>query len=293
MMQTVLRQPLIQFLLIGTAVVLLDAVFIPRDDDPRRIVIDDATYAEIAGIFRDNRGRAPTEEEMEELTRVWAQNEVLYREALLLELDEGDEMIRSRMVLKLRDALFRRVAVKKPDESGLRDWFERHREQFDKPPTVDFEQFVVGDRDAEREAFEALAANLNGHPAPDQYAARVREYTRRPEMSLAAVFGDEDAAKLLAAADGAWVVVDSQTKLHLARITERHPGEPVEFEDVRTRVGELYASVEREQQMQNMLREIGKKYDIAIKLADTPASLVVSDIERALANGEIAGRGGL
>lgn len=293
MMRSVIRQPLMQFLVIGALVVLLDAAFVPREDDPRRIVIDDATYAEIAGIFRDNRGRAPTEKEMEELTRVWAQNEVLYREALLLELDEGDEMIRSRMVLKLRDALFRRVAVQKPDETGLREWFDQHREQFDKPSSVDFEQFVVGERDDARETFEALAADISGAPAPEEYAARVRMYTRRPEPSLSAVFGEKDAAKLLDAADGAWVVVDSQTKLHLARVTARYPGEPVAFDEVRTRVGELYASVKREQQMQSMLREIGKKYDIVVKLTENPANLVVADIERDLMSDQVALRGSL
>jgi hypothetical protein len=108
--KSILSQPLVQFLLLGGLLFVADRTATGREDDPRRILIDDARYAEIAGIYQDNQGEPPTEAQMEELVITWAQNEVLYREARLMGLDKGDEMIRQRLVLKLRNVLFNRVS---------------------------------------------------------------------------------------------------------------------------------------------------------------------------------------
>lgn len=100
------KQPLIQFLLLGALIFAIDRAVIGNEEDLRSILIDDAKYAEIAGIFQDNQDRTPNAQEMSALTIKWAQNEVLYREARMMGLDKGDEMIRQRLILKLRNVLF-------------------------------------------------------------------------------------------------------------------------------------------------------------------------------------------
>jgi len=150
-----LSQPLIQFLFLGAVIFAVDRGVNAGKEDPRSILIDDAKYAAIAGIFQDNQGRAPSEQEMAALTIQWAQNEVLYREGRLMGLGEGDEMIRQRLILKLRNVLFNRVVTEAPTEEVLRAWFEDNRAKYDRPETFDIEQFQVGDSNAKEEAFES------------------------------------------------------------------------------------------------------------------------------------------
>lgn len=265
-----LRQPLVQFLLIGALVFAADWYVNGRQNDPRRIVIDDARYAEIAGIFLDNRGREPSDVEMNDLVVTWAQNEVLYREARLMGLDDGDEMIRQRLVLKLRNVLFNRLVADAPDEDALRDWFEANRTRYDVPPSFDFEQFRVGGEEARNQA-EALAAKLGtGSPGPAWQDA-VRQYPRRPAGNLAVIFGEEDTARLTGAGVGEWVAVSSPAGWHLARVTRRVDGRAAEFDAIRGQVGEDWKAATQEQQLARVLRDIADDYDIRIELSAPPA----------------------
>jgi hypothetical protein len=265
-----LRQPLVQFLVIGALVFAADWYVNGRQDDPRRILIDDARYAEIAGIFLDNRGREPSDAEMNDLVVTWAQNEVLYREARLMGLDDGDEMIRQRLILKLRNVLFNRLVADAPDEDALRAWFETNRARYDIPESFDFEQFRVGGEDA-RVAAEALAAELGTGAAGPAWQDAVREYARRPAGNLAVIFGEDDTARLTAAAVGEWVAVSSPAGWHLARVTQRLEGRAADFDAIRGQVGEDWKAATQEQQLARVLRDIADDYDIRIELSAPPA----------------------
>ncbi|MEL7450013.1 MAG: peptidylprolyl isomerase [Pseudomonadota bacterium] len=265
----VLNQPLLHFLVLGALLFAADFFLSSNADDPRSIVIDDAKYAEIAGIFSDNQGRAPTEEEMADLTIKWAQNEVLYREAQLMELDKGDEMIRQRLILKLRNVLFNKVVMDTPTEEKLVEWFEANRVRYDKPAKYDFEQFKVADADGEAIAVD-LAAELGEAPPTGEWENRLRRYAGRPAMNLQGAFGEDDAAALIGREDNAWQPVTSPAGWHLARVTARYPGVPADMATVRTRVVEDYKAAATQQELAQSLGAIAQRYDIRLELTAPP-----------------------
>lgn len=266
-----LKQPLVQFLFLGAVIFAVDRGVNAGKEDPRRILIDDAKYAEIAGIYQDNQGRAPSEQEMAALTIQWAQNEVLYREARLMGLDKGDEMIRQRLVLKLRNVLFNRVVTEAPTQEVLRAWFEENRDKYDKPETFDLEQFQVGDSDGEEKTI-ALAASLGDREPGEDWLSRRRRYTKRPLSNLEGLFGREGADRLARSADNEWVPVRSPAGWHLARITARHTGEPADFDSLRSRVGEEWKAQASQAELGKALRAIAEGYDIGVELTTPPQS---------------------
>jgi hypothetical protein len=275
-----LKQPLIQFLLLGAVIFAADLLMIGREVDPRRILIDDAKYAEIAGIYQDNQGRAPSEQEMMDLTIQWAQNEVLYREARLMRLDQGDEMIRQRLILKLRNILFNQVVLPSPSEDELRAWFEDQRERYDQPATFDFEQFRVGGP-ADQPKAQALAAELEETEPSEPWQSKQRRYRKRPVSNLVTLFGQEDAQRLIQRTDLQWVPVSSTSGWHLSRITNRYPGQRVTFEQVRSRVGEDRKSQANQLELGRALRAIAQRYDIRVELTTPPAGWSAERIEEA------------
>ena len=279
-MSLLLDQPLLQFLLLGAILFGANHYLLTNDEDPRRILIDDARYAEIAGIFQDNQGRAPSAVEMEALMVTWAQNEVLYREARLMELDKGDEMIRQRLILKLRNVFFNRVVPEAPDQGTLEAWFEANRGRYDKPAAFDFEQFLVGNETDDTSEAEArtLAASL-GRAAPGpEWSGRLRRYFRRPLDNLAGVFGSEHAEQLVQA-DGRWVAVASPAGWHAARITGRHAAQPARLDDMRTRVVEDYKADKVQEQLVEGMQAIARRYDIRIQLRTPPEAWDAEHIE--------------
>ncbi len=274
-----LKQPLVQFLLLGALIFGLEKALVADESDPRKILIDDARYAEIAGIYRDNQGRDPSEKEMADLVVTWAQNEVLYREASLMGLDKGDEMIRQRLILKLRNVLFNRLVAEAPSEQQLRDWFEQHRDRYDRPDTFDFEQFKIGEDASAEQTARTLANELDTHDPGAQWLDQIRRYQRRPASNIALVFGDSDAASLIDATDGRWHAVRSPAGWHLARVTARHAGKKADFDVIRSRVGEDWKSQAMQAELSVALHDIAQRYDVRIELSAPPENWDAARIE--------------
>ncbi|MEM8548844.1 MAG: peptidylprolyl isomerase, partial [Pseudomonadota bacterium] len=251
--------PLVHFLFLGAAVFAAERVLLEREDDPRVILIDDARYAEIAGIFQDNQGRAPSEAAMADLTVKWAQNEVLYREAQLMGLDKGDEMIRQRLILKLRNVLFNRVDDATATRSELEDWFAQNRSRYEQPETVDIEQFQVSSGDDPASA-NALAAELGTGAVPADYDDALRRYARRSIASLTQVFNPVTIQALAALAPGQWAPIQSAQGWHLARITARHEGRTVTLDEVERQVLADWQQDAEQAQLTEALAAIAQDY---------------------------------
>ena len=73
------------------------------DVDPasRSIVIDREQQAQIALVFERTMNRPPTDAELDAQIERFIRDEVLYREALRLGLDQGDAVVRRRMAQKM------------------------------------------------------------------------------------------------------------------------------------------------------------------------------------------------
>lgn len=260
-----LREPLVQFLLLGIVVFAVDHYVFENSENPRRIEIDDARLAELVEGFREDTGRLPSDAELETLLVKWTQNEVMYREALSMGLDKGDAMIRSRMVLKLRDVLFNNVIVEPPPDAALQAWFEENRVNYDRPDIIDFEQFEVDLQ--ERESVQQLALVANQQGVPEALEGAVRRYELRIDQNLYGVFDDGDARNLIAQPLNTWTAVRSDRGWHVARITSRMAGEKAEFSKVRAAVVTDWQQQSRERELASALSEIVADYDISYEFS--------------------------
>jgi|GEM_PF-246270 len=255
---TFLREPLIQFLFIGAALFATDHYLTVQRDDPRQIFIDTDRVAWLVDVFKQGQGRLPEREEIDNLIVKWSQNEIFYREARAMGLDQGDEMMRSRLVLKMRNILFNRIVQETPGDDELREWFELNHAKYDVPPRYSFEQFPLADIREEAEA-RRLAKELADKPAPQQYASKLRSYPRRPASNIKTLFG-EDANALITAPVGYWQALQSHNGWHLARVTEKHPSIPAEYDSVKTRVSKEFQEIAVDLQLVEMAKQIADKY---------------------------------
>ena len=122
-----LREPLLHFLVLGGVLFGLDYLISGRADDPRTISVDAAVDKEARDVFKNARGREPNEDELYALRRVWLDNEVLYREGLVLGVDKGDSTIRERVIFKTLSMVDAGLKLPPVDEKMLREWFEKNR----------------------------------------------------------------------------------------------------------------------------------------------------------------------
>ena len=258
------REPLLQFLLLGAIIFAVDYYWVGRADDPRRIVIDDKKFNELVTIFEEGQGRKPTPGETEKLIVKWTQNEILYREALRMKLDQGDEMIRNRVILKLHNILFNNVSIEVPPEAELRSWFAEHRELYDRPAYFDFEQFSLSGVGTEAQAL-AVAATLD--TVAGEKKGTLHRYRHRPATNLTSLYGAQHAGKLLGAAPNTWVAVEDSRGWQLARITASQPAQAAAFEQVHKRVIEDWKRYSHDLQLVRQTREIADRYTVVMQLS--------------------------
>ena len=148
-----LREPLVQFLLIGA--VLFGAyhsssrpvrrtrrsqqtqattTLAPPGPAPsRQIVLTFDQLTRLATVFEAQWGREPTPQELDKLVDADVKEEILYREGLALGLDKDDEIVRRRMAQKMQFLAEDVAAAHQPTDAELKAWFDQNAKLFEEP----------------------------------------------------------------------------------------------------------------------------------------------------------------
>ncbi|MGD8702370.1 MAG: hypothetical protein PVH26_08020, partial [Desulfosarcina sp.] len=138
------KEPLAHFLVIGAGLFLLFGVTRgPTPDSPRRIVVDAGQVAQLTAQFQRTWMRPPTDAELAGLIDNHVRNEVFYREALAMGLDQDDPLIRRRMRQKMEFILEDLSAASEPDEQALRLFLNENADRFRLEPQVAFHQVYL------------------------------------------------------------------------------------------------------------------------------------------------------
>lgn len=261
-----LREPLLHFVLLGGLLFGLDHAINGRAGDPRLIEIDAAVDREAIEVFRNARGQAPNDDELYALRRVWLDNEVLYREGLRLRLDEGDKMIRDRVIFKALSMV--NAELKRPahDEGVLRAWFEKHRAKYDEPARYDFQEAVLeaGAGSAGEAAARALAAALNAG-TPGDARAGLRVFKGRPHDNVVQSYGADFARALEALPLGEWRALPHGGGWRVMRLEALTPPRPAAFEPLVGVVLQDWTDAAMAEQRAVAVRAMAQKYTVKVQ----------------------------
>ena len=99
-MSKLIKDPLVHFLLIGAALFAIAALRgTPETRD--RIVVTAEQVDQARAAATALQGRAPTSEELAELVEPLVRDEIMYRAARALGLDDNDDEVRRRLIEKM------------------------------------------------------------------------------------------------------------------------------------------------------------------------------------------------
>jgi hypothetical protein len=241
-----LRQPLPQFLLAGLALFVVYDVRnrnVASQARPHRIELtaDDLRQIGIAWVAQ---GRAaPSVEEMRLLIDARVREEILYREALALGLDEDDTIVRRRLAQKM-EFLFEDVAqLREPAPDELRRWFDRNAERFTLPGRITFRHLYFSpDRRGARAREDAARAlsRVAGAPMDAPEAIALGDpfmfqdyYGDRTPDDVARTFGPGFARTVFQTPPGRWAgPLESGYGAHLVWVDTATPSRVPAFEEV-------------------------------------------------------------
>ncbi|HLU67128.1 MAG TPA: peptidylprolyl isomerase [Kofleriaceae bacterium] len=287
-LRAIAREPLVHFVLIGAALLLVDRWRGGGDEEappaggapapaaaaqagepgagPRQIVIDQDVRGPLAEALERVHGRPPTEAELDEAIARWIDEEVLYREGLARGLDRDDPSVRRRVADKMALVLEQQIVLPEPDEAELRAWFERRAEDWAEPERVDFTHVFVAGSGAEAEGRAAeLLRRLEGGEPPDLLGDRFsggRRYRGRKLADLAESFGPEFVEGLDRQPIGAWRLRRSRHGLHLVRVDRRREARAADFEAAALDVLKEWQDARRAEELAGRVRALRARWQV-------------------------------
>jgi hypothetical protein len=255
-----IAEPLLHFVLIGTALFLL---YGSRNDnaigpDPAALIQITPELADrIVAQFRTTQQRDPSPQEREGLIDDFIREEVLYRDALALGLDRNDPVIRQRMRLKMEILSEGMAQSLTPDDATLAAWFEPRAQQFASSRQMTFLQVLLSPRDDPAAAMARLNAGADPHEFGGGSLLPERLEDAVPQV-VDSNFGRGFYEALVGAPEGRWSgPVRSGYGSHLVKVLARSNGGRPTLDAVRTQVMEAWrreqAELMRKQQFDALM----------------------------------------
>lgn len=168
------REPFVHFVLLGLLIWL--GVELWHADHTRYIIYAGPTQRErIATNYERQFGGRPTQQQIQGMMDRYVRDEIYLREALALNLDKDDEIIRRRLLQKYEFLRTDLAVPEAPDEATLQRWYEKNKAKYAIPERVAFSHIYFsadsqGEEAAKLRASDALPELMRSRltRAPDR-----------------------------------------------------------------------------------------------------------------------------
>jgi len=291
-LKTLLREPLVHFLVLGAGVFGLFALIgDQREFEPDEIVVGAGQIERLSQAWRKTRMRPPTQRELEGLIKDHIQEEIYYREAMALGLDQDNAVIRRHLRQKM-EFLSEDIAARVDHEdSDLQAFLGANPDKFREDARISF-RHIYFSRDARGDMTESDArqvlATLDGSETDEEAASRGDSLPLPiamelyPQRDIASQFGREFAASLTQLETGRWLgPVVSGFGLHLVFIEERVEAQIPSLEVVRDAVIREWREVQRQDVNKAFFAELRSRYSVVIERPEwLDVELDIEDVEQ-------------
>ena len=277
-MKRLSREPLVHFLLIGAVLFGVYSIIPFGRVTPlasTEIRLSAGELAQLMLLFKSQWRREPTAEEFNRLVEDKIRGEVLYREALAMGLDKGDEIVKRRMAQKMQFLSEDVAAAREPTTEQLRAWYEKNSASFAQPPRVSFRHLYFSpDRRGARardDAAQALA-RLSGQPEDATIARSLADrfmfqehYRDRAPDSLGKEFGPQFARAVATLAPASWQgPIESGFGWHLVFVDTVIPGRVPAFEEIESDVRTAWLGEQKAQAWDKAYKAMRARYTVLL-----------------------------
>ena len=286
-----LKEPLLHFLLIGAALfALFYQVADPDEVSDNRIVISEADIDRLITLFERRMQRLPTQQELSGLIEAQIREEILYREALAMGLDQDDTIVRRRMAQKV-EFMFNDLAdAAEPTDEELQAFLDANSDKFTEPARTSFVHVYLN-ADERADSIEADAQQLLQSLSADQDPADPAtlgdpfmfgyDFENQSERQISRMFGRDFAKSLATTATDGWQgPVASGYGLHLVYVSKRTDAWLPPLTEIRDSVLYEFLAERRQQANQAFYQALRERYDVIVEQALTQQSMAGTETSR-------------
>ena len=269
MISAALREPLAHFLLAGAGLFLLFSYVTDSPDvADDEIVVTSGQIEHLTTVFIKTWQRAPTQQELNGLIEAYILEEVLYREAKAIGLDQDDTIIRRRLKQKM-EFLVDDFSATDPSDVDLQQFLDANPERFRTDAHITFEHLYFADAGSSA-AETALAALQNGETIDPAITAPSgllpQRFDNASEITVSGQFGEKFKDVLFSLESGKWTgPVKSPFGVHLVKIDDLVEGYIPDFDEIRDIVQREWVVDRRETTQRAFFDSLRDRYTITIE----------------------------
>lgn len=271
-LKRLVTEPLLHFLLIGAVLFYIGGQRTP-EAARNEIVISEGDIDQLLVAWRAQGLPPPSATAIRGMVEGKVREEVLYREAIAMGLDQDDIIVKRRLAQKMDFLAEDLSALQQPTADELRTWFDAYRDQFAQPPRISFRHVYYSSdthganaREIAGQQVSAVAGPQNG----DRFMFQ-NSYAERTETELYTVFGPEFARDVFNLELGHWVgPVQSGYGWHVVFVERKTPSTVPGFEEVEADVKAAYVEARRAEFREEAYRVMREKYKVVLPTFDGP-----------------------
>jgi peptidyl-prolyl cis-trans isomerase C len=286
-----LREPLVHFLLIGSLLFIVYGYTNRGQGNAtsNKIELTPTDINRLQMYFASQWHRQPTPQELSILVEDWVRDEVLYREALSMNLDKDDTIVKRRMAQKM-EFLSEDVAnAHEPSTEELKTWYGKNEQRFALPSQVTFRQlYFSSDRRGIRTRDDATSAlsQLAGQSQGSKDAASLADHFMLPDYyedrslnDLTKDFGLQFAQSIFKVKPGSWEgPIQSGYGWHLVFVKSVIQGRTPAFEEVEPDVKAAWFAEQHTEEWRKSYATMRAKYQVALpaNISGDPSRIAIS-----------------
>ena len=285
MLYRLIREPFIHFVALG-AVIFAAYFWLNRDQDgEHRIVVDQQDLDHLINLWKLQWKREPESSDVQALIDRYVRREVFYREALRMNLDHNDEIIKKRLAQKMEAVAIDLSTLMQPvTDDQLREYFHSREDLFKLPQAYAFRQVLLLPQEKTQTRVAELLAALRQTdeipPARQHKLSIPNQWPLTAAQELDGAFGENFAQRLDTLPTGQWSgPIRSGYGWHLVWIERKQEPAMPEFTQVRDFVARQYEYESGIKAQDRIFQELLAKYQVQITAEHTPGTLNVSFAE--------------
>jgi peptidyl-prolyl cis-trans isomerase C len=254
------NQRILIFFLIGLTIFFMDQIF--NQEDSNSVFISDQRINMLINSWNTQVGRNPSSDELIGLINNAIEEEILYREALKLGLDQDDIIVKRRLIQKI--ILLKKSSLPEPKESELVNFYQDNLDNYTSADDYSFEHlFFKKGPDAFNQANKAAIEGYKSSAGDPFYAGD--QFSNHTLTQVKDIFGNGFASALSSQKEGLWSdPITSAFGIHLVYISSTNPSKLKTFKEVKDLVMQDFIAYRSDQLSQQFIDELRNEYTVAI-----------------------------
>ncbi len=280
MLAKILPDPIFHFVIIGGLLFALDGFFLSTVSPLYLIEIDQTRIDWIKNTSLKENGEIPNKQVLSALIDNDIKQEVFFREALALDLEKDDVIVRRRLIEKLRFMLEGMTNMSPPTELQLRDFYRQHADIFIQSERYSFTHYYFSAEERENAKTDAEASlkiylsthqnlkstNPNNKKIGDPFMMRYH-YNNLDKTQISNNFGKVFSESLASQVVGNWTgPIQSIYGWHLLKINDKRGIYLPKFKDIKEKVNTEFQKRQRMIANKRMYENLLAKYKISVAI---------------------------